>query len=96
MEITDYSVELIKDPYGILSGKRYEFTLDVEVAEDDELYTAAGLYVRVIFLVDGERTSLVKCDIYERNTDKYIDYGVEEEEEAMIEAFCVEHYKEAE
>ena len=39
MNITEYTVEQIKDPTGILAGRRYEFLLNIEVPEEDELYT---------------------------------------------------------
>ena len=45
MEITAFSVEEIKDPTNIIEGKRYEFLLDVEVDEEDELYSAAGIEI---------------------------------------------------
>ncbi len=35
--MTSYTVELVKDPFGILTGQRYEFLIDIEVEEDDEL-----------------------------------------------------------
>ncbi|MFD1954688.1 DUF6509 family protein [Paenibacillus thailandensis] len=31
MTITEYSVEQIKDPFGIVPGARYEFILNIEV-----------------------------------------------------------------
>ena len=48
MEITAFSIEEIKDPTNIIEGKRYEFLLDVEVDEEDELYSAAGIEIRAI------------------------------------------------
>ncbi|MGO4370907.1 DUF6509 family protein, partial [Paenibacillus sp. MCAF20] len=39
-EVTEYSMELLKDPFGILTGQRYEFVLDLNIDEEDELYSA--------------------------------------------------------
>lgn len=92
LTITEYSVELVKDPFGILTGKRYEFILDIEVPEDDELFSENGLYVRVIYGVEENRSRIVKYEIFEKSTDKYVDVELEDEEMAAIEAFCKENY----
>ena len=39
MKITSYLVEKLIDPTGILSGDRYEFILDIEVDEEDDLFS---------------------------------------------------------
>ncbi|MEC0207786.1 DUF6509 family protein [Paenibacillus ehimensis] len=94
--ITGYSVELVKDPFGILSGKRYEFLLDIEVEEDDELYSEQGLYVRVIYSVEENQTSIVKHEIFERTTEQLLDFELEDDELEVVKAFCQEHVGEAE
>jgi len=94
--ITSYSVEFIKDAFGIIPGKRYEFVLDIEVPEDDELYSEKGLYVRVIYGVEGDAGRIVKYDIHERDTGQYLEFDMEDEEIALIESFCKEHWQEAE
>ena len=91
LTVTEYSAELVKDPFGILTGKRYEFILDLEVPEDDELYSGNGVYVKVIYLVEEGRTGIVKYDLFERTTDKYLDFDMEADEEAALAAFCQEH-----
>jgi hypothetical protein len=96
LTITDYSVELIKDPFGILSGKRYEFLLDLEVPEDDELFSENGLYIKALYLVEDTKTVLIKYDIFEKSTEKYQNFDLEEDEVEVIAAFCKEHYAEAE
>jgi hypothetical protein len=96
LTITSFSVELIKDPFGILSGKRYEFMLDIDVPEEDELYTENGLYVRVIYSVEDSRAGIVKYELFEKSTDQYLEFDLEEDEVGMIEVFCKEHYSEAE
>jgi hypothetical protein len=96
LTIAEYSVELIKDPFGILTGKRYEFLLDLVVPEDDELFSENGLYIRALYLVEDTKTALIKYDIFEKNTEKYQDFDLEEDEIQVIAAFCKEHYVEAE
>ncbi|MBW7474694.1 pullulanase [Paenibacillus oenotherae] len=92
LQVIEYSVELIKDPFGILTGQRFEFVLDLEIAEDDELYSENGVYAKVIYLVDDSRREIVKYDLYERTTDRYLDFVLDPEEETAVAAFCAEHY----
>jgi hypothetical protein len=95
LTVAGYSVEQIKDPFGILAGKRYEFILDIEVPEDDELYSSNGLYIRVIYSVEDHRTGIVKYEIFERTTDQYLEFELEDDETAVVEAFCKERLSEA-
>lgn len=92
--ITTYTVELVRDPFGILTGQRYEFLIDIEVEEDDELYSESGLYIRAIYNVTEETSSLMKYELYEKTTELYLDFDLEEDEIAVVEAFCKEHYLE--
>jgi hypothetical protein len=94
--ITGYSVEWIKDPFGILPGKRYEFNLDLEVEEDDELYTDKGLSLRVIYGVEESREGIVKYEFLEKATGKYLEFDMEDDEREEVEVFCKEHANEAE
>ncbi|WP_159884117.1 DUF6509 family protein [Paenibacillus puerhi] len=92
--VADYSVEAVKDPFGILEGKRYEFIIDIEVPEDDELYSEKGLYIRVIYRVEAGQGSILKYDIHERTTESYLDFDLEDDELAVLQAFCTEHWAE--
>jgi len=94
LTITEYSVELVKDPFGILSGTRYEFIMDVDVPEDDELFTENGVYVKVVYKSDGDRSGIVSCDLYERITHKYVDVEVDADEKEALAAFCQENLPE--
>lgn len=94
LNVTEYSAELVKDPFGILSGRRYEFILELEVEEDDELYSEQGVYAKVVYKADGERSGIVTCDFYERTTHKYLDIDPEDDEKAAFAAFCGEHLPE--
>ncbi|MCJ8013284.1 DUF6509 family protein [Paenibacillus sp. KQZ6P-2] len=96
LTITEFQVEHIKDPFRILAGKRYEYKLDIEVPEDDELYSENGLYVRAIYNEQEEGGNLVKYDLYEKTTDRYLDFDLEDDEVQVIEAFCREHLGDAE
>jgi hypothetical protein len=91
LTITEYSAEQVKDPFGILTGKRYQFVLDLEIPEEDELYSENGVYAKVIYLVEESRTGIIKYDLFERTTDKYLEFDMEADEEAALAAFCQEH-----
>ena len=90
MEITAFSIEEIKDPTNIIEGKRYEFLLDVEVDEDDELYSAAGIEIRVIAGQKDEEIRVLNYFLTDKADNKMLDFALEEEEEAMILTFVRE------
>ncbi|AUO09040.1 pullulanase [Paenibacillus jamilae] len=91
LNFTAYTVDQIKDAFGILSGQRYEFIIEVEVEEDDELYTENGIYIRALYLVDEEKTRLLKYELFEKATDRYIELELEDDELQAVENFCKEH-----
>ncbi|MZQ85308.1 pullulanase [Paenibacillus sp. 5J-6] len=93
--ITSYTVEVIKDPFGILTGRRYEFLIDIEVEEDDELYSESGLYIRAIYNVEEGKSGLLKYELYEKTTQLYLDFELEDDEVAEVDAFCKAHVLEA-
>jgi len=94
--ITEYSVEKLKDPFGILTGERFEYLLDIEVPEDDELYTEGGLSIRLIYVVDGEEQTIKQYNIIAKANEEVLDFDLEEEELHMLLTFCKEHMVEAE
>jgi hypothetical protein len=96
VNVTAYTVEQVKDPFGILEGKRYEFILELEVDEDDELYSERGVSLRVIYSVDGASERIVKHDLTEGGTGRYLEFDLEEDELEEVAAFCKEHLSEAE
>lgn len=91
LTIKEYSVEEIKDPFGIIEGERYEFILYIDVPEDDELYLENGLYVKALFGVVNNETKLIKYDLYEAETNNYLDFDLEEDEEKLLKEFCETH-----
>lgn len=90
--VKEYTVEAVADPFKILSGDRYEFILDLEVEEDDELYDEAGVKLRVIYAVADGDGRIVKYEFQTADTGKYIDIEMEDDELAMIAQFCGENY----
>lgn len=89
--ITNYTVEALKDPFGILTGKRYEFNLDLDIPEEDELHSDNGIYARIILKVDEDQVSVVSNDLLERSTNRLLDFDMEAEEEEAAILFCKEH-----
>ncbi|GKU80438.1 DUF6509 family protein [Paenibacillus sp. L3-i20] len=89
--IQEFSIENMKDPFGILSGDRYELLLDLEVEEDDELYLEEGVRLRVIYVKEKDGSSrIVKYEFLNASTNGYVDMEMEAEEEAFVDAFCKE------
>lgn len=91
LTITNHTVKLIKDPFKILTGERYEFILEIDVPEDDELYFENGLNARVIYTVDETRTGIVKYELLERTSEKYVEFDLEDDELEVIDIFCKGH-----
>jgi hypothetical protein len=95
LNIIEFQVEQVKDPFGILSGKRYEFLLDLELDEEDELYSPHGVYMKAIYVVEESGGGIIKHELYERTTNRFLEFELEDDELAEAETFCAEHYKEA-
>ncbi|MGJ7921509.1 DUF6509 family protein [Neobacillus sp. LXY-4] len=91
MKITGYAVEKLEDPFGILSGDRFEFFLDIEVDEDDELFNENGLLLKALYVIDKEQEKIMSYSLLENSTEKYIDLALEDDELEMVFAFCKEH-----
>ncbi|WP_438349055.1 DUF6509 family protein [Paenibacillus sp. FA6] len=91
LTITNHTVKLIKDPFNILTGQRYEFILELDVPEDDELYFEDGLNVRVIYTVDESRTGIVKYELLERTSERYVEFDLEDDEIEAVDTYCKEH-----
>ncbi|MCM3633147.1 DUF6509 family protein [Paenibacillus camelliae] len=91
----EYTVEAVADPFRILSGERYEFIIDVEVEEDDELHHEEGVRLRVVYAVNDGQGKIVKYEFQTADAGKYIDIEMEDDELAMVEQFCAETYTQA-
>ncbi|MCP2035732.1 hypothetical protein L1279_002746 [Planomicrobium sp. HSC-17F08] len=88
MEITNFGFNQLKDPTGIIEGERYEFLLDVEVEEDDELFTEGGLELRVILAVEEDGARIAHYNFADKLSREVLEFGLEEDEEAEVLAFC--------
>ncbi len=91
MEILAYTMEKILDPTNIIEGERFEFILDIEVDEEDELYTEGGLEIRAIIAKKDDGISLANYFITAKAQEKLLDFALEEDEEELILSFCKEH-----
>lgn len=93
LTVVGHSKEELNDPFGILSGKRYEFILDIEVDEEDEIYSEHGLYLRVIYGQGDDQGKLIKYEIFERVTNRYLEFALEDDELEAVAAYCQEQLK---
>jgi hypothetical protein len=94
VNITGHSVEKLEDPFGLLSGDRYEFFLELDVDEEDELYSEKGIGLRAIFVSDENGDKITNSYLYERGSKNVLDFALEEDEEALVLAYCKENAKE--
>ncbi|UQZ34048.1 pullulanase [Paenibacillus sp. PK3_47] len=94
LTFASYTVEDVRDPFGIISGKRYEYVIQLDVPEDDELYVEGGVSARVVAKVLEGQFSIVTYDLLETTTGKLLDFDLEEDEEAVLHDFCKEHLPE--
>lgn len=92
MDITQYSVEELKDPTNIIEGKRYEFLIDVDIDEEDELYREQGIEIRAIIGELNGEYSLKTYFLIDKADQSYLDFALDEDEEADILAVCQEYF----
>lgn len=90
MEITQFSMEEILDPTNIIEGRRFEFLLDIEVDEEDELYSEAGVEIRVLVGQKENEVFILNYFLIDKGTNDYLDFELEDDEIAMILNFCKE------
>jgi hypothetical protein len=88
MNLTLQTFEKLEDPFGILSGDRYEIFFNLEVPEDDELYHEAGLLLKVLYIVDETGSRISHYHIFEKDSNKFIEVGLEDDEEALLKEIC--------
>lgn len=94
MIITGHTVEKLDDPFGLLSGERHEFFLDLEIDEEDELYSAKGIGLKVIFVIEDNKAAIASYHFYEKGSEEVLDFLLEEDEEELVIAYCKEHAQE--
>ncbi|MGE7600381.1 DUF6509 family protein [Lysinibacillus fusiformis] len=95
MEITQFSMEEILDPTNIIEGKRYEFILDIEIDEEDELYHEAGIEIRVLIGEKAGEPYILNYFIMEKAEGEYLDFALEDNELEEILVFCKEEITKA-
>ena len=91
IEIQSYTVEKLVDPFGILTGERFEYNLEIAVPEDDELYSEKGIMLRVIYVMNDDKEEISKYEFIENETQNVLDFELEDEELSMVLSFCKEH-----
>lgn len=91
LNITGHEVEKLEDPFGLLSGERYEFFLELEIDEEDELYSENGIGLKVIYVTDENEDKITNYYFYERGSEKVLDFALEDDEEALILSYCKEN-----
>lgn len=91
LNITGHSVEKLEDPFGLLPGERFEFFLELDVDEEDELYSDKGLGLKVIFVVEDNKERITNYHFYERGSEKVLDFALEEDEEEQVLVYCKEN-----
>ncbi|MEH7332207.1 DUF6509 family protein [Neobacillus drentensis] len=91
LNITGHTVEKLEDPFGLLSGDRYEFFLDLDIDEEDELFSDKGVGLKVIFVVDQNEAKLSTYHFYEKGSEKVLDFALEEDEEELVLTYCKEN-----
>lgn len=95
MDITQFSMEEILDPTNIIEGKRFEFILDVDIEEEDELYHEAGIEIRVLIGEKEGAPFILNYFIMEKAKGEYLDFALEEDELEEILTFCKEEITKA-
>jgi hypothetical protein len=94
MNITGHVVEKLEDPFGLLTGDRYEFFLDLEVDEEDELYSEKGVGLKVIYVIEENGTKISHYHFYEKGSEAVLDFALEEDEEDLVKSYCRENIME--
>lgn len=88
MKIIESTIELLEDPFGILSGERYEIFLTLEVDEEDELFSEHGIKLKLIFAIENNESKIAQYDFIENTTEKVLDFALDEDEEQQVKSYC--------
>jgi hypothetical protein len=94
MNIIGHTVEKLEDPFGLLTGDRYEFFLDLDVDEEDELYSDNGVGLKVIYVIDDQGPKISHYHFFEKGSENVFDFALEEDEEELVKAYCADHIAE--
>jgi hypothetical protein len=88
LNIIGHTVEKLADPFGLLTGERYEFFLKLDVDEEDELYSDKGVGLKVIFVIDGNEEKISSYHFFENESEKIFDLALEDDEEELVLNYC--------
>ena len=88
MKIIESTIEALEDPFGILSGERYEIFLTLEVDEEDELFSEHGIKLKLIFAIEDNESKIAQYTFIENTTEQVLDFALEEDEEQQIKTYC--------
>ena len=88
LNIIGHTVEKLEDPFGLISGERYELFLELEVDEEDELYSEKGIGLRVLLGIDDGKTRMINYHFYEQGKEEVLDFALEDEEEELVLNYC--------
>ncbi|MEH7110264.1 MULTISPECIES: DUF6509 family protein [Bacillaceae] len=88
LNITGHTVEKLEDPFGLISGERYEFFLELEVDEEDELFSEKGIGLRVLLGIDDGNARMINYHFYEQGKEEVLDFALEDDEEELILNYC--------
>ncbi len=91
LNITNHEVEKLEDPFGLLSGERFEFFLELDVEEDDELFSEKGVGLKVIFVHEESGDKISSYYFYERGSEQILDFALDEDEEELVLTYCKQH-----
>lgn len=91
MNITGHSVEKLEDPFGLLTGDRYEFFLDLDIDEEDELFSEKGVGLKVIFVLEENEAKISTYHFFEKGSEKVLDFALEDDEEELVKNYCKEN-----
>lgn len=96
MNIIQSAITELKDPTGILTGKRYEVYLYLEFEEDDELLEEDAAGIRTIYVVDGETDKVTAPYFFKKGTEEALEFELEDEEIEEVLAFCRDNIEKVE
>ncbi|KKI93848.1 pullulanase [Bacillus sp. SA1-12] len=88
MKIIESTIERLEDPFGILTGERFEIFLTLDIDEEDELYSENGIVLKLIYAVEGEQAKIAQYHFIEKTTELVLDFALEEDEEEEVMNYC--------
>ncbi|WP_299086764.1 DUF6509 family protein [uncultured Metabacillus sp.] len=88
MKIIESKIEKLEDPFGILTGERYEIILTLDIDEEDVLYSENGIVLNLIFAVEGEQAKIAQYHFIEKTTELVLDYALLDDEIKEVTSYC--------